>query len=325
MLECWIMEKSLHITEAPELPRKTQSEERVMFDAGSPDGVILPERTVLKRSFGEKAFDWLTYGAWNHGVNLVFSAAITYWARATGAKAKMVSGLKNKGMGEGAASVLVDTFALSMGGNITALGVKPLEDRKQEITQRLNEKFSPEEKDAPLADQRQQTWFSILSGRASVLFGVGLAMMGLDRLAGEKTLSNGKKVSRLQLFEEGFGKKVTHFFGGKTHINGKQETRLFKINKVLSLELIAVTLGSIIFLGASKMLARKPVSPLAVDEDRFTRQRNHDIKQNIERPSEAIDIKERAGGSMQPPSSLVTKEGRASEPIALLESQLLKA
>lgn len=272
------MEKSIQSEVMPEIPQATlqpMPKAHEVTQGATGDNINKNQSDIfdasaqskpIKRSFGEKAFDWLVYGVWNHGVNLVLSAAVTYWARETGARGKMVNKLTNKGMGEAGSGLLVDTLALSMGGNLTAMGVKPVEDKKVDIVKAINKQFSPEEENTPLADTSKQTWFSVISGRLTVLVGVTLAMMTLGQLVGKKTLPDGKKISRLQIFEEKFGEKLTKFLTGKTHKDG-QPTRLFKMNKVLALETIAVTLGSFIFYGASKMFSKKsePEAPTHTD------------------------------------------------------------
>jgi hypothetical protein len=231
-----------------------------------------------KRSKGEKHFDWMTYVGWNHITNLALSAVATYWSRGkVKTKNKLINRWKtseddtyrdilvrwvSKDKSKHAqAEVLVDTTMLSVGGNITALGVKPLEDHKEELVRKFNEKHAPDEVDRPLVDQRKQTWFSIIAGRVAVIGGVILAMTGFDKMLGESKVPDPRNpknnLRKLAAFENSFAEKIfTKPFGLKTDF--KNPSRVLKMGKVVSLELIAVTLGSAIFYVASKMLSQKP-------------------------------------------------------------------
>lgn len=235
--------------------------------ATSPEGAAAKP---VRASYGERAFNFITYGLWNHGFNLIISAAITFFFKDTPTHKKMLGKLTGSGISESAANTILDTTLLSMGGHITALGVKPLEDKKAELVQSLNAKFSPHEIDAPLADTRKQTWFSVISGRVFTWGAVVLGMAGLGHALG----NNASGVTRFDAFQEWFGNKFT---SGLKSISGKKYgigVASLKLGKVLSMELIAVTMGSVLFYASSKLFSESPdatflVKPKRTSSDRL--------------------------------------------------------
>jgi hypothetical protein len=263
---------------------KHQTEQQSALPSAANMQPQAPEKAKKpKRSKGEKHFDWVTYVGWNSFANLILGVALTYWSRAKiSAKSTFGKSYYNKtgdttyksimenwsreklGMGD-SAGVLVDTTMLSAGGNVTAVGVKFLEDSKPDLVKYYNEKLAPDEVDMPLVDKRKQTWFSVIGGRLVVIAGVVPGMTMLGHVLGKSKMPDphnpNKMLSKFDAFENIIAKNVeenifTKRFGWKA--NPKNPSVLFKVSKVISLDVIAIALGSAIFYVASKALSQKP-------------------------------------------------------------------
>lgn len=207
----------------------------------------------VKPSFGEHAFNWLTYGAWNHGVNLILSTLIAYAFTGSKLHKNTIGWVKKYVKQDSTAEMITGITVLSSGGHLTALGVKPLEDRKPEIVQALNAKFSPQEADAPLVDDRKQTWLSVLGARVSTLALAIVSFSGIKGLIGNN--ADGK--SHLDAFQDSIGRKFASRSKTAQAAADVTKSGAYKLGSILSLEIIIVTVMSSLFYFLSKLLSKK--------------------------------------------------------------------
>lgn len=239
-----IMENTIHSTAALEKP---------------------PEKQQAKPSlsWGERVFNWLVYGLWNHGVNLLLSTIIAFNFGGSKAHRNVLSWLKTKGMQQNTAEMVTGITVLSSGGHLTALAVKPLEDRKEEYVRALNTRYSPQEVDQPLFDDRKQTWVSVIGARAFTLGLAVVSLLGLESLVGK----NATGVPRIDVFQERVGTWFAKAIKPAADVSG---TARFKLGKILALEVIIVTLMSTLFYFSSKTLSKKPPELSAQKPKTFT-------------------------------------------------------
>lgn len=207
----------------------------------------------VKPSFGERRFNWLTYGAWNHGVNLVLSTVIAYAFKGSKWNTETVNWMKKYVKQESTAELLAGITVLSTGGHLTALGVKPLEDRKKEIVRSINEKHSPQEVDAPLADDRKQTWLSVIGARIFTLGFAIISFSGIKGLLG----NNAEGTPHIEAFQDKIGRKFAKHSKAAMLAEDVTKTGAYKLGNILSLEVIIVTVMSSLFYFTSKLLAKK--------------------------------------------------------------------
>ncbi len=228
------MEKSNHIAAEPAVEPKTHAE-------------------PVKASFGERAFNWLTYGAWNHGVNLILSTVIAYAFTGSKAHSNIVGWMQKRGMQESTAEMITGITVLSSGGHLTALGVKPLEDHKVEYVQKLNARYSPQEVDKPLVDDRKQTWWSVMGARAFTLVLAIVSFGGIKSLIG----NNAEGKPRIDAFQDRVGRSFANRSKTAKLAEDVTKTGAYKLGSILSLEVIIVTVMSSLFYFSSKLLAKK--------------------------------------------------------------------
>lgn len=214
----------------------------------------------VRASFGERAFNWMTYGVWNHGVNLVLSTLLALNFKGSKSYHNVIAGVKKLGIQDTTAAMITDISLLSMGGHITALGVKPLEDHKSTIVSAINARLSPKEADAPLADERKQTWLSVLGARIFTLAVAVVSFSGLKGLLG----NNEKNVPRIDAFQDRTGRKLAGMTKAGKAAADVTTTMPYRLGSLLSLEVIIVTLMSTLFYFSSKLLSKKQPDLLPV-------------------------------------------------------------
>lgn len=220
------------------------------------DPAVEPKKHVehAKPSFGERAFNWLTYGAWNHGVNLILSTVIAYMFKGSAAEKATVNWIRKHAVEDkSTAEMLTGIMVLSSGGHLTALGVKPLEDRKAEYVEKLNARFSPADVDKPLVDERQQTWLSVAGARIATLALALVSFSGIKGLIG----NNAEGVPRMDAFQDSVGRSFAKRSKTAMAAVDIKTTGAYKLGKIISLEVIIVTVMSSLFYFMSKLLSKK--------------------------------------------------------------------
>lgn len=220
--------------------------------AAEADGAPKQAEAPARASLGERAFNWLTYGAWNHGVNLILSTAIAVLFRDSNPYKNAISWLEKRGISKSSAELMTGITVLSSGGHITAAGVKLLEDRKRPIVDDLNARFSPEEKGQPLHDDRKQTWLSVTGARAFTLVLALVSFGGIKSFVGH----NEQGVPRLKAFEDRVGRKFASKSAKAMAAADVTTTTAYKLGSVLSLEVVVVTVMSSLFYFFSKFLSK---------------------------------------------------------------------
>ena len=120
---------------------------------------FVEEKTKGGVSFGEKAFNFLTYGVMGTAGTFVASVGVTFWAQRRHAdtwkkvsdnistpliKAFNITDSRKQEGVRGTANDLLLSLALMMGGNLFVLPIGLMETNKQKIVHALNTKFSSE-------------------------------------------------------------------------------------------------------------------------------------------------------------------------------------
>lgn len=162
-----------------------------------------------------------------------------------------------------------NTMILFHGGNAFAPIMLPLENNMENITNCINKRWGkPGEVEIAheqLKDLPKQTWGDVIKGRLSAWGLIFISFLAADTLIGKTS----KGMPRFDAYEEWFGRWMAGFTkSGKTlginnvpvHVplNPLQDAnKIYRLGKILALDLYATTAGIFIWNGISRGSAKK--------------------------------------------------------------------
>jgi hypothetical protein len=240
----------------------------MLENSGKPPAGLSGKRTIdidtleerahhIKKSVGEKIFDWVVYGGISGLGVFIATLPLTFSAKYGKAKALFEKGtkyLEHTPLSGETVERIMDTTALSMSGNISIIPIKFAEDRKKSIVGKIN-KMLGGDANAPISNEKHpQTWGSLIKGRV-------LAWVAV--FAGFKTAVELLGKERFENYENAFAENIVcKPLGKPTHIGEKifkNETKAFRYGKIAALDIYAtIAATSLLYLG-SRLFA-KPVS-----------------------------------------------------------------
>ena len=213
-----------------------------------------------RRSRGERAFDWITYGGFAGVGTFVVTVPFAYllkhyppmqpyYARAVDGMHRLLTKLPF-GVSRARSEQFVTTLALMEGGNAMLVPVAAMEHHKVALVEKLNHALGDAAEPGQVEQAPKQTWGSLLEGRM-VAFGVVWgAFMATAKLVPKS----------FEMFEHEIGERVCQLFRKPTTrmVAGvEQETKTFIFGKLAALDVFATAAAALLLYVGGHFFARR--------------------------------------------------------------------
>lgn len=201
----------------------------------------------VRKSKGEKLFDWLVYGGIGYIGTFITTVLIADRLQTSGA-GKSVKGFFEKiGFSKKFADRAADTTILMPGGSVMLLPIYLMELVRKPTVRLLDRMFTDSTKPvAEVADVPPQTFGSLVKGRL-VAWGVVFAgMVGLQSIIGAE---------KFEAFSNNTGTQLAKAF--KVPAAGRESHWIFRYGKLAALDAFATLFSSALLYTSSKFFAQR--------------------------------------------------------------------